>query len=319
MMPNKTAVLPYVDGTGKEPPRYARVVLSNRTTTQPYHQELLVGPLPLDNATASWQPLEYTATRKNQGKTRDLAADEPSHYADWLYPLSRGIMDITLDLWNATCMGQANDTILPVGINPLWQDEDGSVHRWDMYFRIPAGGFDTQTLLPLGLFVKSNITGRDPSRWRVEGWFYNGVFYPTTEAFRAAHRRPGFVKLPAGAEGAWAWTDRQGAPFARDETAPPRAVAGGPPRFAVDTAQKYVEWMDFSFYLGYTRDTGLALFDVRYRGERILYEVSMQEALAHVSNIRSSFPPLLARVSPVVLPLRFDSGGLRNFFYEHPF
>ena len=38
--------------------------------------------------------------------------------------------------------------------------------------------------------------------------------------------------------------------------------------------------MDFSFFISNHKETGLQLHDVRYRGERIIYELSMQEAAA---------------------------------------
>lgn len=34
--------------------------------------------------------------------------------------------------------------------------------------------------------------------------------------------------------------------------------------------------MDFSFFLSYNRDSGLRLFNVQYKGRRILYEVCWQ-------------------------------------------
>lgn len=39
--------------------------------------------------------------------------------------------------------------------------------------------------------------------------------------------------------------------------------------------------MDFSFYLAFTRDTGMRLYDVKFKGERIIYELGLQEAIAH--------------------------------------
>ena len=39
--------------------------------------------------------------------------------------------------------------------------------------------------------------------------------------------------------------------------------------------------MDFTFYISYSRDTGLRLFDIKYRGERIIYELGLEEAIAH--------------------------------------
>jgi primary-amine oxidase len=32
--------------------------------------------------------------------------------------------------------------------------------------------------------------------------------------------------------------------------------------------------VDFSFYVSLTRDNGLRLYDIRYKGKRIMYEVS---------------------------------------------
>lgn len=76
----------------------------------------------------------------------------------------------TLDVW---------------GIDPVWQDDSRMV-RWVTFWSLPTDDFDAETLLPLGLFFKSDVTGRDPSEWKPEGWLYNDIYYLTTEAFRAA-------------------------------------------------------------------------------------------------------------------------------------
>lgn len=125
------------------------------------------------------------------------------------------------------------------------------------------------------------MTGRDPSKWKLEGWLYNDIFYPTTDAFKAAYYAPGFVKLKPNVEGVWATSDQQGPVLPLDTASPPESVAPAGSRYFVDHQQKYVKWMDFTFYMGFTRDRGLALYDIRYKGERILYELSLQEALAH--------------------------------------
>jgi primary-amine oxidase len=67
----------------------------------------------------------------------------------------------------------------------------------------------------------------------------------------------------------------------QDTSSPPVHSAIGGSRYSLDETQKYVTWMDFSFYLGFSRDTGLALYDIRFKGERIIYELGVQEALAH--------------------------------------
>lgn len=39
--------------------------------------------------------------------------------------------------------------------------------------------------------------------------------------------------------------------------------------------------MDFSFFLAVDPKQGLSLFDIRYKGQRLIYELALQEALAH--------------------------------------
>ncbi|KAL2843196.1 copper amine oxidase [Aspergillus pseudodeflectus] len=277
--PNKTETLDYLDGSGPEPTRYAHVRLNNRATVDAHYADILVGPLPITN-NATWEPLEFPYTRKSQGRVRNVEPDSETMYSEWLFKITASIADITLDLWNGTALGLDNDTLDVWGIDPLWQ-EDGRIIRWDVFWNMATGESDSGTLLPLGLYFKSDVTGRDPSQWKVLGWLYNDIFYETTEEFREAYWSPGFVKLGANVDGPWARVGQQGAVLPKDRKQPPLAVAPDGARYSVDTERKYVSWMDFSFYISFNRDTGLSLFDIKYKGQRVLYELGLQEALAH--------------------------------------
>lgn len=280
IQPNKTDALAYIDGNSTTPKKWAKVILDVRATEEPHFQEIMVGPLPLRNGSVTWQPLTYPLTKDNEGKVRNLEADSDDKlYTDWIYPISASIADITLDLWNGTSLGLDNDTLDIWGIDPLWQ-EDGRIIRWDTFWNLPGDFYDTETLSPLGLFFKSDVTGRDPSKWKLEGWLYNNIFYETTEDFRNAYWSEGFEKLGANVEGDWGRTNRQGPVLPMDTLNPPTMVAPAGSRFGLDAEQKYVEWMDFSFYIGFSRDTGISLHDIRYKGERLVYELKLQEALA---------------------------------------
>ncbi|KAK3361962.1 amine oxidase catalytic domain-containing protein [Lasiosphaeria ovina] len=281
LWPNKTDAIAYIDANATAPTKYAHVVLNNRATETPHYADIVVGPLPVDNTTATWEPLTYPYNKQSGGGTvRNLDADSDALYSEWIYVIGASVADITLDLWNGTAAGLDNDTLDIWGIDPLWQD-DGRIIRWDAFWSLPTGDFDSETLLPLGLYFKSDVTGRDPSQWAFEGWLYNNTFYATTDDFRAAWSSDSFKKNGPNVDGEWAHTDQQGTVLPLDAAPPPVTVTPAGSRFAVDREQKYVEWMDFSFYIGFTRDTGMAFYDIRYKGERILYELGLQEALAH--------------------------------------
>lgn len=78
----------------------------------------------------------------------------------------------------------------------------------------------------------------------------------------------------------WATRERKGTKRDLDERAGPRQVSFNGPRYRIDEDNQWVSWMGWSFYLSFARDMGLSLWDINFRGERIIYELSPQEALA---------------------------------------
>ncbi|KAJ7032822.1 copper amine oxidase [Mycena alexandri] len=287
VQPNKTDALAYLDNGGPIPARYAMARIAFGATEKPYLQEFMVGPLPISK-TSTYESLDWPTT-SGSSKIRNYNADDDL-LTQWNLDVTASVADIVLDLLNGTATGSDDDDFDIWGIDPLWMEEIDGAQRvivWNTYWRFPSeedAVFDGETLLPQGLFFKSDITGRDSSKWRLLGWLYGDIFYSTTEEFRKAWKSPGFVKYELNLPGEWIGTDQTGDFFPADNIAPPVAVQPNGlsgQRFAVDEAQKYVEWMDFSFYITFTRDTGLRLFDIKYRGERIIYELGLQEAIAN--------------------------------------
>ncbi|KAJ7186602.1 copper amine oxidase [Mycena filopes] len=283
VQPNKTDALAYLDHGGPLPPRYALARIVFGATEEPYLQEFIVGPLPISKH-STYESLDWPTT-SGSSKIRNYNADDDL-LTQWNLDVTATVADIVLDLLNGTATGSDDDDFDIWGIDPLWMEEIDGEQRvivWNTYWRYPSDEdavFDGETLLPQGLFFKGDITGRDSSKWRLLGWLYGDIFYSTTEEFRAAWKSPDFVKYDLNLPGKWIGTDQTGEFFPADNIAPPVAVQPNGQRFAVDEAQKYVEWMDFSFYITFTRDTGLRLFDIKYRGERIIYELGLQEAIA---------------------------------------
>jgi primary-amine oxidase len=210
MTPNKTDALVFMDGEGTAPPtRYARAVLDVRATENAYFQEIRVGPLPLVNGTTRWEPTDYTWTRKSGGRVRNLVPDVDIMHDAWISKIGASVADITLDLWNLSMVGLENDTLVTWGIDPPFEVGDRFM-RWDQFWSIPEGIFDVTSVMQMGLFFLSDVTGRDPSKWAIEGWYYNGIFYETTEEFRQAYWSGQVEKLLGNRDGEWAHTDQRG-------------------------------------------------------------------------------------------------------------
>lgn len=149
-LPNKTDALAYLDGkTDKAPERYAHVIVDMRATDEPYMQDLIVGPLPVDNATTTVQPADQYFNKKTGAKARNYNADEDARY-EFLLGVTSAITDITQELWNITVTGEDTDGGSVWGIDPLWKDGDRTI-AWDQLWVSPTNEFDSGTLLPGGL------------------------------------------------------------------------------------------------------------------------------------------------------------------------
>ncbi|KAF7290310.1 Amine oxidase [Mycena chlorophos] len=282
--PNKTDALNYLDNGGPIPPRYALARIAFGAPEKPYLQDFIVGPLPITNE-STYASLDWQTTKGVAKINNNVPDDETT--LEWCYNVTATVADIVLDLLNGTATGADDDTFDIWGNDPLSQEEiDGETHfiLWSTYWRFPSGDysiFDGETLLPQGLFFKSDVTGRDPAKWKLLGWLYGGIFYETTAEFRRAWEKPDFVKYELNLPSSWIGTDQVGTPLPADSRTPPLAVQPTGQRFSVDVDQKYVEWMDYSFYFTFTRDTGMRLFDIKYKGQRVMYELGLQEAIAH--------------------------------------
>lgn len=163
----------------------------------------------------------------------------------------------------------------------MFFEDDGTQTVWATLLGSPSSGFDTISLLPLGVFIRLDVTSRKWQDWKITGWYYHGIMYKSTEDLRTAISSPAFQKPLPNVDGSWTSTDRQGDPLPLDESTPPITESQGEKRFTVDDEESYVSWMDFSFFISTSTDQGLSLFDIQYKGKRIIYELALQEALAH--------------------------------------
>jgi len=130
-------------------------------------------------------------------------------------------------------------------------------------------------------YLLIEVEGFDKSEWHIDGWYYGGTLYNSTDALYTAWKLGKITKTLPNKGGHW--TD----PEPEVEGIPGRDLSSAflvqpfGPRVEVDVTQNYIRWMGWEFYLSFSQVVSLSLFDIRFRGDRILYELSFQEALAH--------------------------------------
>jgi primary-amine oxidase len=158
--------------------------------------------------------------------------------------------------------------------------DNGTTIYWMQFYRqaLKSRG---PTLLPQGLYFKVEAPSRDFEDWKVVQWYYNGMCYDTASDLRAAIKDPSFQRSSPNLDGDWTDVeDFEGSPPGREKP-PPITVQPGGGRYSIDKQQKFVSWMGFEFFITTSQVTGVALYDIQFRGERIIYELGLQEAMVH--------------------------------------
>ena len=280
---NKSAVLPYIDGDGPLPPKYARVVIFEGGKAEPDSQEYMVGPLPVSDATTI-QPYDYPFNGGSGGSVPFNARYVDSVKSALTEPLMAELMtnvsDITQALFNASYLGSSNEntTLTSTAGTPV--SFDGTQQFRNIMFRLPGVA---SYLTPIDFFLLINCPGTDPSNFSLKGFVTGTHFYETEEALRTAFEAGELAQeFQHDTESGWPIVDYKpelGSRPYEDQYAPTSIELGGK-RYAVDAEERYVEYMGWSWYWSESRLYGVTFYDIKFKGERILYELSMQEAMA---------------------------------------
>ncbi|ORY26996.1 amine oxidase catalytic domain-containing protein [Naematelia encephala] len=278
--PRKSDALAYLDGGAAIPAKYAHSIINHGSSEEII--DYLIGPLPLSEKT-TMRPLTEIYHRPDIPYNAHGFNPNGTAMGLLLAKTFGPLADVTMDLFGGVARGLANDTIIGGGNAPL--SYDGTWRRMWMGLKLNVPG---HYLFPLDIYTYFDVSGTDPALWHVIRMVYNNQTFASPEDFRAAWEKGELKRskkpLLDDASG-WASRSRvhKGSKRDLDERAGPRSVSFDGLRFRVDQEEQYITWMGFSFYLGFERDMGLNLWDIHFRGERIIYEITPQEAMAQYS------------------------------------
>ncbi|NXX77451.1 AOC3 oxidase, partial [Urocolius indicus] len=291
-LPAKAEVLRFLDEGGTRPVREALAVLYFGDQPEPNVTEYVVGPLP----TPAYH--RDVTVRKYGGKLpyhrRPVTGKE---YED-INALIRRELGKAPFFLKACCESDGSDlailTTAPRGF------KSGDRVTWFVLFHnVPGTGY---YLSPVGLEVLVDHEDLQVSHWQLRQVFYNGQYFASMKHLEDASVDNSLVRIKKP----------------RAETVlgsmRPRSPPGSPgplhyepqgPRYSV--RDNHVTFQGWSIAFGINPNTGPRLFDIRFRGERIVYELSLQEALA-----------LYGSNCPGGMSTRYMDGsfGIGRFSYE---
>ncbi|KAJ7322162.1 hypothetical protein JRQ81_018449 [Phrynocephalus forsythii] len=272
LAPKKSQALGYLDAAGRRPRRRARAVVLFGAEPQPNITEYVVGPLPRPSAYRPYgRAAPYAARPMTKLEYRLLYR----RLEEFLRPLGPLLQEATAGFGFEQCRDRCLTftDVAPRGL------ASGERRTWLMLQRFVEGFF----LHPVGLELLVDHRELDPARWRVEKVWYNGQYFgsPAELAERYAKGAVAAVRLPGHPEESLFSTY---VPRGRFTSGPPTDAHGA--KVCEPQGRRYSLRGNLLAYSGWSlafrlrTSTGLQLFDVRFNGERVAYELSVQEAVA---------------------------------------
>lgn len=316
--PPKAMARAYVDGlTNDPPPRMARVTVVRGLASPPDVMEYQVGPLhgcDAGNCSAPSIPDGSPITPLTQPGQIPFAK-RPYDLSDdtMLRPVYAALKELMPML--TTEFGYVWDWIPGCAAGECWNDQEGRsilevyndissnnvsrISKYTLNWYSFGGEVQAQWLHELPLFMRFNQTGADPSKWFLFDWTYcanyDQVFATATELLQAwqAHSLPScYTKAnvtTSGSPGDWDTPGLAPGKTARHgSTLTPPVQSCSRRRFSLGADKggnngRLVSWLGWTFFTTVRPATGLALMDLRFKGQRIAHELAMAEAVAYYS------------------------------------
>ncbi|NXY65610.1 AOC1 oxidase, partial [Callaeas wilsoni] len=273
--PKKRSALRFLEHGGARPRREARAVVFFGAQAEANITELAVGPLPRPS---SYRVLGFKGGRAVPFSARPMTRLE---YELLYEALVAAVAPLEPLLREATGFGFQNcsercltfSDIAPRGLGP------GERRTWLVIQRFVEGYF----LHPAGLEVLLDHGDPDPRRWAVRQLWYNGRYFGSVRELAESHAR-GTLPLARLPEPPARHLFSSYEPRGRFASGTPTEVHGA--KVCEPQGRRYrlrgnrLEYGGWSLAFRLRSSAGLQLFDVRFGGERVAYELSVQEAIA---------------------------------------
>ncbi|CAK6983745.1 membrane primary amine oxidase-like [Scomber scombrus] len=279
-LPKKKDVLHYLDTNGPKPAREATVVVFHGTENN--IKEYVVGPLPNPtyhrDVTFERYKMDIPLTARPIYTGEYLLIEKFLH--DVLKPVSTLLKD-SFGIHYST--EQVYYDTMPKGV------KSGDRQSWFAFCRNEEGFY----IHPVGFEILFDHQSTNASFWRVMKVLYNGQYFNSIQELKDNYEAGTVSKV----------TYKPLPNYA--SLKPKQKPTGiGPQQFYVQgkrfsVRNNHVVYLDWSFAFGLSQLRGMRAFDIRFKGERIIYELSVQEAMS-----------VYASVTPNLMLTKFLDGSL---------
>ncbi|XP_041824098.1 amiloride-sensitive amine oxidase [copper-containing] isoform X2 [Melanotaenia boesemani] len=273
-LPKKHLALKALDHGQARPPRQARVIIQFGNQTKPKITEYIVGPLPFPTTHIV---KTFKGNKPVRFESRPITLVEYDHLEDKLKTIAAAAHKLLFETTGGFSYSNCSDRCLtfsdiaPRGLGP------GERRTWIMLQKFVEGYF----IHPIGFEVLINHQDLDPEKWTVEKIWYNSMYFDSVEELVEKYESGEIEKLKLpdhDDEDLFSTYIPRGHSNTATNIHGPKMVEPQGHRYRIE--QNFVEYAGWSFAYRVRSSAGLQVFDLRFNGERIAYEISLQEAVA---------------------------------------
>lgn len=261
-LPKKADALSYLDGRGAKPPREASVVVFYGA--QGYLKEYVVGLLPA---------LQHRDVTQEKYKTATLPFTArpvtTGEYVQLFTLINQVFKKIEKPLRESFGYIPEKRGLLPYEGMPRGV-QAGDRKTWISFFRDYSGMY----IHPVGFEILIHHQSSNSSDWTVDRVLYNGQYFDSIDDFKHKYEAGSVNKIVFKEIPNFASLKPKNKPSG---LGPQQYYLQGK-RFSVRNNE--VVYLNWSFAFGLSSLTGMRVFDIRFKGERIVYELSVQEAMS---------------------------------------
>lgn len=322
-LPEKQEVLNYLDKGGSKPPREAHVVLYRGDEQPPYIEELIVGPLPTP-----------TSHRPIPNRPRKIPFEyRPPYLAGEYSSLSKYVKEtleprfktMLLELYGGSflnCDDKCLNFAQLVPINPLFTNNKERKMWCGLTQRV-----EYDLLHPLDFYILVNI---DFTTYSIEKFWFNGTTLSTIDDvlnyYNSNKATIPKVAFPQYSSTLFSVSTQRGTPPMDPPLQNPQQVSPEGKRYNIDG--RHIEYMFWTFDVRMDTIQGPYIYDVRFKNERIAYEIGLQEVSVLYSgyspidvfaqlldsmtfigvNARALYPGIDCPIDATLIPATFDLG-----------
>ena len=278
--PSKDEVLAYLDNDGAKPKRKAVAVVFHGAADPPVVKEYIISPVA--------NPTKYV-TRKVPGGQRDSVPFNARPYDSFVEntaldkAIVRGAAQNLSKLMRESYDGYSyypgctEKCLFFLYTAPMGFTSDDR-YSWIFFVRNTVGHYQH----PLDLQLLVDHAGADVSKWKILKVIYNNQTFDSVgelvEKYNNGSIAKAKIAAPTGNDALFSTYERRGDPQPAKPMRGPEQYEPDGKRYTVNG--RHVSYMSWSFDFRMDSNSGMQVYDIKFNGERIVYELSLQEAAA---------------------------------------